>query len=122
MNKPLKKALFERGKAKGLLDAASVVAIANLEAFDFFPARQIALSYVRDEEKRVGVPVLSDLDGTMGRAPWNLPPKTSSVLLLDGAGAIVYRYSGRMGSGEMESFFGALGKLVGSDLSAPSAP
>lgn len=118
LNRPLKFQLFERGKARGVLDGATVIAVANLEAFNFFPARQIALSYVRDEEKRVGVPVLSDLEGVMGKAPWNLPGKTSSVLLLDAGGVVVYRYSGRMKPEDIEAFFGKLGSLVGVDLSA----
>ncbi|QSQ20375.1 hypothetical protein JY651_34705 [Pyxidicoccus parkwayensis] len=122
LNQPLKETLFERGKERGLLDAAWVVAVANLEKFDFFPARQIALSYVRDEEKKAGVPILVDLDGTLGDAPWGLPKKTSNVLLLDAEGKIVFRHSGRMKPEEQEAFFTALSRLVGVDLSAPAAP
>jgi hypothetical protein len=116
LNSPLKEALFARGKAMGLLDAAWVVAVANLESFDFFPARGIALSHVRDEERKWGIPILVDLKGTLGAQPWNLPKKTSSVLLLDGSGTVVYRYSGRMKPEEMETFFHALGTLVGQDI------
>lgn len=122
LNSPLKEALFSRGKERGLLESAWVVAVANLEKFDFFPARQIALSYVRDEEKKVGVPILVDLDGTLGDAPWELPKKTSNVLLLDAGGALVFRHSGRMKPEEQEAFFAALSKLVGVDLTAPAAP
>jgi hypothetical protein len=122
LNSPLKEALFERGKAMGLLDAAWVVAVANLESFDFFPARGIALSHVRDEEKKWGIPILVDLKGTLGAQPWNLPTKTSSVLLMDGSGAVVYRYSGRMKPEEMETFFHALGTLVGRDLPQEQRP
>ena len=122
LNSPLKEALFERGRERGLLDAAWVVAVANLEKFDFFPARQIALSYVRDEEKKVGVPILVDLDGTLGDAPWGLPKKTSNVLLLDAEGKVVFRHSGRMKPEEQDAFFTALSRLVGVDLSAPAAP
>ncbi len=116
LNSPLKEALFARGKAMGLLDAAWVVAVANLESFDFFPARGIALSSVRNEERKWGIPILVDLDGTLGAQPWNLPKKTSSVLLLDGSGTVVYRYSGRMKPEEMETFFHTLGVLVGQDI------
>ncbi len=113
LNSSFKEALFERGKALGLLEAAWVVAVANLEPFNFFPARQIALSHVKAEERRWGIPILVDLKGTLGKAPWALPKKTSSVLLLDGSGAIVYRYSGRMSEQEQEAFFQALGQLLG---------
>jgi hypothetical protein len=116
LNSPLKEALFERGEAQGLLEAAWVVAVANLESYDFFPARGIALSHVRDEEKKWGIPILVDLKGTLGAPPWNLPTKTSSVLLMDGSGTVVYRYSGRMKPEEMETFFRTLGTLVGRDI------
>ncbi|MFB1479184.1 hypothetical protein [Corallococcus sp. RDP092CA] len=120
LNAALKAELFARGRARGLLESASVVAVANLEKYDFFPAREIALSYVRDEEKKAGVPILVDLKGTLGQPPWKLPTKTSSVLLLDAEGAPVYRHSGRMKPEEQERFFTALGALVGQDLSTPA--
>lgn len=122
LNAPLKTELFERGRQHGLLNAAWVVAVANLERFNFFPARQIALSYVRDEEKKVGVPILVDLDGTLGKSPWQLPTKTSSVVLLDATGAVVYLHSGRMAEAETQRFFDALTQLVGVDLRTEAQP
>jgi hypothetical protein len=116
LNLAFKDQLFAVGKQKGLLEAASVVAVAHLKPFNFFPARQIALSYVRDEEKKVGVPILVDLEGTLGGSPWNLPTKTSTVMLLDASGAVVYRYSGRMGEPDKRAFFSALSQLIGMDL------
>jgi predicted transcriptional regulator len=99
-----------------------VVAVANLEAYDFFPARGIALSHVRDEEKKWGIPILVDLKGTLGATPWNLPKKTSSVLLLDGSGKVVFRYSGRMKEEDMEAFFKALGTLLGRETPPGARP
>ncbi|MFL5352873.1 hypothetical protein [Archangium sp.] len=122
LNSAFKEALFERGKTQGLLDAVWVVAVANLESYDFFPARGIALSHVRDEEKKWGIPILVDLKGTLGATPWNLPKKTSSVLLLDGTGQVVFRYSGRMGDQDMETFFHALGALLGRDTAPEPRP
>ncbi|HYO58213.1 hypothetical protein [Archangium sp.] len=122
LNSPLKEALFSRGKELGLLEAARVVAVANLESFDFFPARGIALSHVRGEEKKWGIPILVDLKGTLGKAPWNLPGKTSSVLLLDGNGMLVYRYSGRMDAEAQKMFFQTLGSLLGRDIPQEANP
>jgi hypothetical protein len=122
LNLPLKETLFSRGRERGLLNSAWVVAVANLQKFDFFPARQIALSYVRDEEKKAGVPILVDLDGTLGTPPWELPMKTSNVLLLDAEGAVVFRHSGRMKPEEQEAFFTTLSRLIGVDLGATPTP
>jgi peroxiredoxin len=121
LNLAFKDQLFAVGKQKGLLDAVSVVAVAHLKPFNFFPARQIALSYVRDEEKKVGVPILVDLDGTLGGPPWNLPTRTSTVMLLDASGAVVYRYSGRMGEPDKQAFFSALSQVIGVDF-VPQEP
>ncbi|HEX8437839.1 hypothetical protein [Archangium sp.] len=122
LNSPLKEALFARGQELELLEAAWVVAVANLESFDFFPARGLALSHVRDEEKKWGIPILVDLKGTLGAPPWNLPKKTSSVLLLDGSGTVLYRYSGRMKPEEIETFLRVLGTLVGQDIAQEQRP
>jgi predicted transcriptional regulator len=62
------------------------------------------------------------LKGTLGASPWNLPTKTSSVLLLDGSGTLVYRYSGRMGDEDQKAFFQALGGLLGREISEESHP
>ena len=99
-----------------------MVAVANLESYDFFPARGIALSHVRGEEKKWGIPILVDLKGTLGKEPWNLPTKTSSVLLLDGDGALVYRYSGRMKEEDQKTFFQTLGTLLGREIPQETNP
>ncbi|MBN8229425.1 hypothetical protein JYK02_18095 [Corallococcus macrosporus] len=118
LNAPLKAELFARGRERGLLQSAFVVAVANLEKYDFFPAREIALSYVRDEEKKAGVPILVDLKGTLGQAPLKLPTKTSTVMLLDAEGTLVFRHSGRMKPEDQDRFFATLSGLVGQDLTA----
>ena len=112
LNSRFKDSLFERGKAEGLLGAASVVAVANLQAFDFWPARGIALSFVRDAERKAGIPILVDLDGTLARAPWALPPRTSNVVLLDAGGRPVFVHSGRLEDADAARFFAALEELL----------
>jgi Bacterial protein of unknown function (YtfJ_HI0045) len=102
MNKPLKTKLFEWGKAHGLMDAANVIAIANLKAFNFFPAKGFALQHVRGVEQKVGIPILVDLDGTMNAPPWSLPPESSTVVVFDREGAIVYRKTGALGDLEID--------------------
>jgi hypothetical protein len=118
LNQALKEQLFDRGRSAGLLRAVSLLAVANLEAYDFFPARGIALSYVRDAERKVGVPILVDLDGALSQEPWWLPSRSSSVVLLDRTGAEVFRASGALTPGETQRFFAALGGLVVRDLTA----
>lgn len=112
VNQAFKDALFARARARGLLGAAHVVAVANLRAFDFFPARPIALAFVRDAERKAGIPILVDLRGTLSRAPWHLPARASNVVLLDAQGAVVWAHSGRLEAGEQADFFRQLERLV----------
>jgi hypothetical protein len=116
LNARLKERLFALASERGLMEAAWVVAVANLQKFNFFPARQIALSHVQEEEKKAGVPILVDLEGTLGAAPWKLPMKTSNVLLLDEEGKVLYRYSGRMADKDVALFLALLAQLAGVTL------
>jgi predicted transcriptional regulator len=65
---------------------------------------------------------LVHLDGTLGGPPWELPKKTSNVLLLDAEGKLIFRHSGRMKEEEMEAFFGTLGRLIGVDMGGEKQP
>src|SRR6478609_2898838 len=42
-NQALKDALFQKGKENGLLQAVSVVAVANVRVFDWFPAKNFVV-------------------------------------------------------------------------------
>lgn len=119
VNRPFKKELWEKAESLGLRKAAHVVAVANLQGYNFFPVRPIALSYVREEEQRVGVPVLVDLDGTLTRAPWSLPRRASSVMVLDSEGRVRFSHSGKLPPEKVVRFYETLGELLGVKLAAP---
>jgi hypothetical protein len=94
LNARAKDALFARGRARGLLAAVNVVAIANIQAYDFTPARQIATAFIRRAERQAGIPIYLDLDGVCTRAPWKLPATSSTVMVLDPAGEQVFAHTG----------------------------
>lgn len=121
-NARVKEELFARGQALGLLDAAWVVAVADLEGFNFFPAREFALAFVQQEEKKLGVPILVDLEGRLGEEPWRLPRRKSNVMLLDAQGRLVWHHAGRMGAQEVEAFFHRLGVMLGRDMAPEPQP
>jgi hypothetical protein len=112
LNQGLKDELYLRGQERGLLDAVRVVGVANLAPFDFFPAKPIALGFVRDAQAKVGIPLWVDWKGTLGGAPWGLPLKTSSVVVLDRDGVVVFARSGKLGDAEQEELFRALDDLL----------
>jgi hypothetical protein len=111
-NQALKEALVEQGRRHGLLHAVRVIAIANISAYNFPPARQIATAFIRRAERRAGIPILLDLSGTLQAQPWALPDDASTVLLLDAGGRVVWRHSGKVPPAETTRMFDQLRRLV----------
>jgi hypothetical protein len=118
-NQAVKDVLFARGRRDGLLDAVSVVAVANIAAYNFFPARDIATAFIRRLERAAGIPIVLDVDGTLLAPPWNLPGDASTVLLLDASGRVVWRHSGRLAPDEVERLLTALQGMAGGAGRAP---
>lgn len=112
VNKPLKDELWNR-RPQLESTQAHVVGIAYLKPYDFFPVRGIAFERIRAMEKRTGIPILVDLKGEMGAAPWSLPPNGSTVLLVDKAGHVVFRKTGALSTDEVKQVVQGLEKLTG---------
>jgi hypothetical protein len=108
LNQGFKDLLFKKGRTVNLLDRASVVAVACLTVYDFFPARQIALAAVRDSEKKAGVPVYVDFKGTLAAAPNALPTDTSSVVVLDREGKVKVEFHGRLDATQQQQALATL--------------
>jgi hypothetical protein len=111
-NTKLKQALRERAEARQHGRGARVVGVANVAAYDFWPARGFVLSAVRAVERRDRVPVLLDWKRVLGEAPWSLPDGASSVVLLDAEGHLVRAWSGVVEGEALEQFFEELAKLL----------
>jgi len=111
-NARLKKALHQRAEAAQLSQAAHVLGVANVAAYDFWPARGFVLAAIRDVEERERIPVLVDWKRALGAAPWRLPEGASSVVLLDAEGHLVHGWTGTVEGPDMEEFFEMLGQLV----------
>jgi hypothetical protein len=111
-NQPLKDAMFQRGREQGLLGRVRVVAVANVAMFDFFPAREIAMRYLRRLEGQVGVPILLDLRGVLAREPWNLPSDGAAVVIFDRRGEPVLERRGRLSPADVDATIAALARLV----------
>lgn len=111
-NATLKRELFARGREEGLLESVGVIAIANLKAYDWFPARGFAVAAVRDAERIAGIPVLVDWRGALRLPPWSLPAKTSSVVVLDPQGLVAFEVSGALTSTQRAELFAVLKRLL----------
>lgn len=114
LNQALKDALFKRGEEKGLLQAVSVIAVANVRGFDWFPAKNFVMSAVKDAEKTSGIPVYLDWDGVLSGKPWNLGATGSTVVVIDAAGEqLLFSKAGALTPSEIEQVFTLLGSQVG---------
>ena len=112
LNQTFKDELFRRGKEENLLDAVNVVAVADLQGYDWFPARNFARAGVRDAEKKAGIPVYVDWSGAMKSKPWSMKEKTSNVVLLDAGGAEVMRLSGKLDASARARLFDGITALL----------
>jgi hypothetical protein len=112
LNKPLKDALLPWAKSHDALSAIHLVAIANLRAFNFFPAKQFALSAVRETEKKVGIPLWIDFTGAVTGALPVIPADSSTVLVLDRDGTVIWQKSGRLADEDTRALFALLESLL----------
>jgi hypothetical protein len=111
-NARLKRELRDRAAARNLTRAAHVLGVANVGSYDFWPARGLVLSAIRDIERRDRVQILVDWKRALVDAPWRLPDEASSIVLLDADGHWVHSWSGPVSDESMEEFFEMLTRLV----------
>lgn len=112
INQHVKDALFERGKRQNLLHAVSVIAIANVKDWGWFPARNFVLKAVRDTEAKIHIPIYLDFTGSMTGAPWSLPAKSSTVMVLDAKAVPIVQFNGKLSESDVESLFAAVEKIT----------
>ncbi|MBL8919367.1 MAG: hypothetical protein JNJ54_10935 [Myxococcaceae bacterium] len=112
LNEHVKAALADRARDGKAQQQVMVVAVANVAAWDWFPARNFVLAAVKDIEKKVNQPVYLDFKGSLSAAPWSLPSKTSSVLVLDRSGHPTWRAEGRLPKEKVDELFKELERLV----------
>ncbi len=112
VNQHVKDALYERGKRQHLLQTVSVIAIANVKDWGWFPARNFVLKSVRDTEAKVHIPIYLDFTGSMTEAPWSLPAKSSTVMVLDANAAPIKQFNGKLSESDVESLFAAVQKFT----------
>jgi hypothetical protein len=112
INQHVKEALTLRGQRTGLAQAVAVVAVANVQSFNFFPARNFVLAAVRNLEKRFSLPVYLDFRGSLTEPPTRFPAKGSTVVVLDAAGQALKEWRGPLTSADVEQLFSTLEGLI----------
>ncbi len=113
LNQHVKDALIKAGRERGLTQSVDVVAVANVAAYNWFPARNFVLAAVRDIEREVKIPIYLDFTGALGVAPWKLPTHSSTVLVMSPAGEPLMLKKGRLSDTEVTEIFTLLERLIG---------
>lgn len=110
-NQRAKDALFAAGKERGLLEAVAVVGVANLQSWNWVPAKQFARVGVAQAERQAGVPVLIDWTGVLTRPPMKLSAERSTILVVH-QGEVRFRRAGALSPGDSDALLATLEALL----------
>lgn len=78
-----------------------LVPVADVERYDFWPARGFVKDAIKDESKKIGATIYCDWDGSFRRAV-KLAQNTSSVLLFGKDGRVLFTWEGQVPKEERE--------------------
>ncbi len=112
LNQHVKDALTLHLKQRQVGTAVTVAPIANVAAFDWFPAKNFALAAVKDSETKNNVTIYLDFKGALTQPPWSLPSKTSTVMLFAPGGEVVFKATGKLSAAQVQALLAALDGLT----------
>jgi hypothetical protein len=95
LNAPLKADLAKLAKGDRYRDAVALVPVADVQSFDFWPARGFVNSAIRSESKKVGATIYCDWDGAFQRAA-DFRRGTSSVMLIGRNARVLFSAEGAL--------------------------
>jgi len=110
-NAPVKAELKRIVGAEPALGKVRIVAVADVSAYDFWPARGAVKDAIRDEQKRSNVTIWLDWSGAF-REKLALDEGTSNVVLLDASGTCAFAKSGALGTDERKALYEAMRSLT----------
>lgn len=99
VNQALKAALRKRARKKAFRRRVRVVAVADTSGYDFWPAKGLAKSAIRDRAKKAGIRIYCDWSGAM-REGLGLRKGAAHVVVLDPKGRVRAKYAGALPSDE----------------------
>jgi hypothetical protein len=110
-NNALKQELAERARRDNLARDVSLVAVANLSAYDFWPARGYARDAVIDIARQQSTEIMIDWSGQMA-TDYHFRAGTSYVMVVSRDGRVLFRYGGAMSARFREQFFGVVAEAI----------
>lgn len=110
-NDVLKEELAARARAQDLSQDVSVVPVANLSGFSFWPAQGFARDAVLDIARQQQMEILIDWTGEMARA-YRFRPAMSYVMVLSREGRVLFRHAGTLDASARGRFFNAVSEAI----------
>lgn len=112
VNQALKDELAKLAKGDKYKKAIALVPVADVSGYDFWPARGFVKDAIRDESKKAGATIYCDWSGSFRRI-LGLRSGTSSVVLVDRDGKIVFAKDGALDAGDRKRLVDMLRAQVG---------
>lgn len=112
-NQTLKEELSKLAKGDKYKSAIALTAIADVSAYDFWPAKGFVKDAIREESKKAGTTIYCDWSGGF-RTTWKLREGMSNVLLIGKDGRVLFAAEGILGAEERKRLLGLLrGQIEG---------
>jgi hypothetical protein len=89
-----------------------MIPIADVSAYDYFPAKGFARSAVRDTSKKIGRPIYCDWSGEIGKGI-GAGSATSNVILVSKSGQVIYSHVGAFQPADVAKFKAKLSEDLG---------
>jgi thiamine biosynthesis lipoprotein ApbE len=103
-NDALKRELAEHARQGVLTRDVSLVAVANLSGYNFWPAKGYARDAVVEIARTQGYEIMIDWTGAMASS-YHFRPARSHVMILSRTGRVLFRYEGPMSARLRTTFF-----------------
>ena len=110
-NDALKRELSEHARRGELTRDVSLVAVANLSGYNFWPARGYARDAVVEIARQQGYEIMIDWTGDMANS-YRFRQGRSHVMVLSRDGRVLFRYEGALNARMRQTFFDAVSDAV----------
>ncbi|MBI5537374.1 MAG: hypothetical protein HY898_31920 [Deltaproteobacteria bacterium] len=108
-NQALKNELHAIKRSPGFKPNVRIIAVADVSAWDFWPAKGFVQDAIRSEERKLGAPIYLDWSGEFGKA-FKITKGASNIVLVGEDGKVMLTHEGVAGAEVKDRIKNALRK------------
>jgi ceramide glucosyltransferase len=97
LNQAFKDELGKLAKGDKYKDAVALAAVADLTSYNYWPVKGFVKDAIRKESRKIGTTIFCDWDAHV-RGAYGFTKGTSSVVLIDRAGKVLFAAEGQLGA------------------------